>query len=1696
MPGRRAPFAVALAVVVLAAFIVAAHEAVAAFAVRAAVSTMGYRLEARRIRVTPSSIELLEPVVDTATGEPLFSAARVDVGFSLRDLLPGSRHRFGLTAVDLERPQLTLIHHADGSYNVSPPGASAAARPDATPIDLRLRVRNGTIALIDRFVEKNRERRESLVAIRVDAVLQPRDPAYYRVDGMLHDGARRYPISGRGRIDHARLFASQHWHAAELPIGPLVDFAMATHDLNLVDGRLRDVDARIGGFLHEDGTTTTHLGIEAQLVDGKLFVAKLGAAVGDAHGPLRVYDDGITTTGIDATLAHVPLHLAGGIYGLARPQVRFVLTGSGTLAQLRTLAPQTAHLPLDGALAFDLRTDGDLGHPVVRGMLRAPSVAYGGYALSDVAGEIAFGGAELQVVGATARYGAIGLRARGAVTLADHVDSDFVATVDGPASGIPYAAAVLPGASVRGIVVLRGTDARLAAHGTVGAAGAAGTLDAPFALEANGTGTIGPVALERNDGATLYARVGVDRPNGTVDAIVSAHRLTLYPSGLVRLPGVKAAALPAVSGRLDADLTAEIRGASVAAAAGALQLRRAGIAGIPIGDADAHLAEKDGDTSLTGVNVHGPLGSLRGEGAYDGRTLAARGRFTGGLDALAPLRGARARGTVDAQLRFVADGQSTVVQLADARFTGARVQGVALTRANGTFALRPRAIDVEGARLDIAGGTIVAHGSFGNGGVLRLSASGVDAAVLRSAGIPLSGGRVVALAELTGTQAAPRAKAALALSGARVGGAPLDVSVSGAYARGRVQIDDARGTYAGAVARAKGRIDGLRGGVNGARVDVAATVRAADVATLAREFRLPLRFPEGAIDADVRVGGAASDPSVAGDARIAAGSLNGLGFRDLRVPLQAGRSGIAVRGGSATVGSTTLAFDAAAAPGRARVALRAAHADLADFDNYFDAADTLAGRGRLSATVALGAGTFATSGDVALLDARLRRFPLGEVSARWTSHGRTIAGRGQVGGPHGRLSARGIATIPADASPAHLAASDVDVRADVAGLDLAAWLPAAGIAAPVTGRVNGSGRVRGRAPNFAFAANAALQNGIAGRIPIKTLTLAAAYDRGRGRITNARLDTGNALATSAGTFGLAPNAPIDLTLSASTPDAGAFVRSATGANLDAAGALTAQVRLTGTRRAPLVNAVADLEQPRYGRTVARHLHADVALGGGRLTARNVTLDLAAGGLTLTGSVAASNVPPFVDRRRAPIAARLVASAVDLGQFNTLFPPGTKFGGVVNGDLAVAGNLRAPRFDGTLALAHGTYVSPLLASQVRDGTVEIAFAGTSAAIRKLHANIGGGAIDGSGVASIGDLRDPARSLAMRIETREKNLGLDLPRYFRGKMDGTLALRRDPGAPLVVGGDLAFSHVRVPLNALLPTAAAKNPTAPPLPIAFDLTVAARTDDRVQSANVDVGARGSVNVAGTLAHPTLAGTFTATDGTISLYRTFTLQTAEVAFDPSSGFIPEVDVTATTQVPDPSTQVLLHAHGPATGLTLDLASRPSYDKAQIIGLLVNAQALGAVHGVALSPRSGGGSNPLQGAAVGYVDQQFTRGLFEPFSSTLGNSLGLSTFNFDAGLTGGFSAGASRALGDKLAFSFAESTDPQAGTRQSVALAYDASAASAVQLTLFDAGSGPRTLGIQAPAAPNGPTNFALEALAPSPGSSGYVFTLERRFP
>ena len=687
-----------------------------------------------------------------------------------------------------------------------------------------------------------------------------------------------------------------------------------------------------------------------------------------------------------------------------------------------------------------------------------------------------------------------------------------------------------------------------------------------------------------------------------MDGVVHAHRLALLPAARTHLPGLRAAALPDVSGTLDADLAGEVRGSALAAASGDVHVRRAGFAGLPIGDADAHVGGNADGVALTGVAVHGPLGELRGEGSYatGSRLFAMRGQLRSSFDRLAPLlRGARAHGAIDAQVNVVASGGRTVLQIADARFRDARIQGVPLSRAAGTVALHGNAVDVSAARLDAAGGSVVAGGSFGNGGSVRVSASRIDASALRGAGVPLRAGQLAAIAVVGGTPRDPRAQAGAALSGARYDGAPLAGTATGSYAGGRLALDRADVAYDGAVANASGTVTNLAGGTR-ARVDVAAHVRGADVATFAHRFGVRLPYPDAAVDADLRVRGAAGAPAVAGDARIAAGSINGLAFHDVDLPLSGDLAAVGVRGGRATVGSTTLRFDGSASRAGARGSLRSDRADLSDFNDYFDSADTLAGRGRLAVSFAAGRTSLATSGDVALADARYRRLPIGDVAARWSSHGRTIAGTANVGGPHGRLFARGSATVPARDPVAQIASSALDARATVAGLDLTTWLPAAGIVAPVTGRVDGDVRVRGVAPQLALAGTASLHDGTVGRVPISRLDLAASGERGRVRAH--RRAARSAQPRRRGQRHVRParerSGPARAARHLTRRRGIRQPRDRHGARR--AGALDTTLTVSGTRNAPVVRDVADLDRPRYERVSARHAHADVAFANGRL----------------------------------------------------------------------------------------------------------------------------------------------------------------------------------------------------------------------------------------------------------------------------------------------------------------------------------------------------------------------------------------------------------------------------------------------------------------------------------------------------------------
>jgi translocation and assembly module TamB len=1655
------------------------HDALATAAIRGVAASLGYSVTVARLDAGLSAIDAREVVVTNRAGEPVFDATRIALRFSLRDLFPGSRHRYGVNAFDLERPQLTLIHHADGSYNITLPATNrTTATPDTTPIDVRARIRDGSVVLIDRYIAPGHERRLHIVGFTVDGRIAPATHSSYRARFDIADAQGRHPVIGTGTFAPERGFDAQRWSAATLPIGPLIDFALTSHAVDLTAGDLDGLDARIYTFVDPDGRTQTHIGVRAQLRDGTLRIADLRSPVRNATGPIRAYDDGLTTTGISATLAGAPLRLRGGIFDLSAPQIRFALAGSGSLAALRTLTAGTQALPINGQFALAFRAIGSASAPLVLGTLQAPALRYGAYRIDGVNATVAVAGTRIDLLAAHAAFGPLTAAAAGSIDLGDRVQTNLIATVDGAGDGLPYVPQIVPGLQLDGIVHVRGSGTQLATSGIIAGDGRAGSVRALIALDGNGDGTIGPLAIERNDGASLYARVAIDRHGARAVGLASAHHFSL--------------AFPAGAGTLDANLAAVVEDRRLTAAGGHVALTNMRIGNVT-GTANADIAGRADGTQRASLRVRTSVGDLDGNGSFDGRDVAIDGRVRSSFERLRALGGnLDAHGTIDVPLRVLGDGTTTVVGVSGARFTNASIHGVALRDADAIAVVRDGVADVRAARIGIDGGDVVARGSLGSTSRLTVVTSPLALHPLIGAA---TDGTLLAYALAHGTLRAPQAELGLAIAGATVHGLPLAAHASATYGNDELHIDDARALAGDAIATADGTVRDIVGG--NPAIDVHAHLRGAQLAQLDRLVRTPLPYPDGELDVDARATGTIAAPQLTAEVQLPEGSVNELAFRNARAAVRADRAGIELDRGTITVGTTQATFAGRISRSAQRITLRAPHVDLTDFDNYFDVADAIAGRGGVTLDASASPTAVHTTGAIALSGVRVRRFDIGTTTARWTTVGRTINARAVIDGTHGTGVVIGAATLPVTAplrDPAHRIA--LNAQATAGSVDLAAWLPAADIHVPVSGIVAATAHAHGAPATPAFDLTAAVTDGVAAGYHLDALTLTADGDTRRARLTALHLAGPGLAADASGTLGYGAHDPIAIALHAQSDDL-PTLEHALGVKLTVAGSASTDVHVGGTRSAPQIAQTLDATGVRYaGYTIAR-VHGDASADAHTLRLNALEADLTTGRLTASASVPIVLAPPRIGVRDAPLTATIRAAGIGLEQFASFVPGNAKLTGTLDGQIVASGTTANPAIDGELALADGGFASNLVRSAVTNARARLTFTRSSAQLTDTHADIGGGTIDGSGTLAFGDLRALRRTLVINAQLSAARVGLDLSGYARGQVNGTLTLAKPARhREIVVGGTLAFSQTRIPLSALL-SSSTPNATATPaaLPIAFDLAVQAGNDVRVQGNGVDVGARGAVTVGGTLAKPTLDGSLQSTDGRLSLYRTFALQRGVVTFDPSDGVIPDVDATATTTISNPDTDILLHVTGPATSLNLDLASDPSYSKEQILGLLINAQAFGAVAGVQTS-QSNGGINAAT-IAGGYLTSQLSQSLLEPFGSQLGSALGLSDLSLGYDYGSGFSAGASRAIGKNLTATVHQTfgVDDQ---RTILGLAYALKRNTSLQFSLFSAGLQSPRLGVLDTFLSQDtftPPNYTLQALSPPPGVSGIVLTYQHKY-
>ncbi|MBV8152257.1 MAG: translocation/assembly module TamB domain-containing protein, partial [Candidatus Eremiobacteraeota bacterium] len=391
-----------------------------------------------------------------------------------------------------------------------------------------------------------------------------------------------------------------------------------------------------------------------------------------------------------------------------------------------------------------------------------------------------------------------------------------------------------------------------------------------------------------------------------------------------------------------------------------------------------------------------------------------------------------------------------------------------------------------------------------------------------------------------------------------------------------------------------------------------------------------------------------------------------------------------------------------------------------------------------------------------------------------------------------------------------------------------------------------------------------------------------------------------------------------------------------------------------------------------------------------------------------------------------------------------------------------GTLRQPRLVGGLALQGGAYVGPFETEPISGVRAELAFDGSSARLSRFDANVGGGTLIGDGALTFPSLRS--------LETPVYDVGAEMngvrvafPAYGSGRLDGAVSLSRAAGEPAgTISGGIALSDASIPFNTFLKAggggqnsqfsvapalAAAANASSPPGSViqlpnwlsAFGLHVTATVGNnvRVRSPVLDIGGRGSVQIAGRVGDPTLDGTFQANPGgTLYLNRVFRVQDAVVRFRPENGILPYLLAHATTSVGYPSIDVTVTAQGFVPEVRLSYSSLPSYDEATIVGMLFDTAALGAWPATSLNAgpttnillppnafqQTAAGTYTLSQEAANVINTQFTARLLAPLEQGLGSAFGLSNLALNFGPTGVLGVEARRVVGPHVSFIYGES--------------------------------------------------------------------------
>jgi hypothetical protein len=1322
----------------------------------------GYHFTAGSFTAGKSDLDAADLSITDRAGVPLFAAKRVVIYYDARGLYGQSDRAYGIHAIIVTAPVLSIVRHTDGTYNFSPllkgfggPSPSAGRPPYRFIFELR----GGRMTFSSPSAYAPPGRKFAVNALNANADISQGALSKAVITGSFNvhgddTTAGATPMQATLYENDQLAYALAQLSASHLTFAPIVDGLISTPNF-AVEAGTADVtlSAFAAGYDRSTGPQWQASGV-ALVRGGKIRFIPLDVPLRDLTGTLH-FDGGIlSVNGVNGDAANIPVALNGGIRILGG--VRFAVGASlaADLVHMRRLLAFSTPLPLAGDLAAFVHVDGPSGGLHVRGIFHAPGTAmYQDLAFAGVAGDFFYADGHVTISRVAMEYAGGDVFGGGDIDVwSPDRTSAFALAGRVPALSVPVIANVNPGGTANAIVSLSGPLSRLSGQGYAQVTGGDGVEVRTTVAAGPERLSIGPLVAS-GAGGVLTISASIDRqvkgPRAISGDLIADGAAIHMRSGAYALPGSGAAiSLPSVDGTFDG--AAWLQGTESLPIVGVdLRVSDLVVSGERLGSARAIAAGNGRLIRIGEISVNGPDANVTANGYAAAQP--STGRYSAalagtGVVELATLPGIppsiKARGRTSGRFSaFLGGGRWTVsgdASSADATITGVPVRTLGATISGGGG----KPTQIYAATVTAAGGDIAITGTLPRAGgppdTLSVWARNIDMRALHPLGMPLQTGSAVALARVGGSPASPTADGVASLSGGQYRSTAVSGDMDVRYANGLLIAQSGRVAFAGNRASVSGSVGGIgpSSTLRDAALNIRAVMRVGDLGGLLDPYVPTQATLAGLVAGDLRVSGSVAAPRLDGVIDSSGGTIRGVAFNDLHGVVHMANGALSLSDGEVHLGSSQLTLAGSLTPRSVRVRSSSPHIDLSDFNDFFNGYDTIDGVGKWNVAIESTPSGVAANGSLDLDAAALVGYPLGTVDATFSNRGDALLAAVHQRGPADSADLSGSVTLPRRANGVpDLSHAYYDIRGNATGVDLGVVMPLIRHEdIGLTGRLNIAGSLRGELDRPSTVATFDLHDGHIGKLPIVALSGALDSDGKSFGVTDALIDLAFAQAAGSAQFG-----PGDRIVGSAGIDAQDLAKlgNAFGRPGIVEGAAKASVSVSGTFASPRVQASIEGGKGALLGVGFDSANAKINYQPGEADISDAAFVLAGnrGTISLTGVLPLTLKPLSLGPKDRPINLHLIAQNVDLSAFNSLTGKFGHMGGILQGTASAVGKAGDPVLAGSASLRQASVSSQFETVPLERVDADLTLAQDTVTLSRFHGSLGSGDVVAHGTAHV-------------------------------------------------------------------------------------------------------------------------------------------------------------------------------------------------------------------------------------------------------------------------------------------------------------------------------------------------------------------------